>query len=293
MGVDDYTLGRDYRASARLDLQHHLWSETFGYHINPAIPSTTEKLAIADVGTGTEIWLLEADRRLPTPAARLCGLDISGDQFIRPEWLPSNAHFLVHDVFDPSGPPEDLVGAFDIVHLRLFIAIVKDNDPSPVVKYCHKLLKPGGYFQWDDHEPAVNRVGSYNGSPTEGMSMISQMTQTHKPTAWIARLPHTFTECGFEVVQVDSRVILPWQRGMYTDNYCILADECGASGGREPRNRSCGEFLQGTFAQGLRGETARFLHGANFTICCGKKDQIAELVGIAGDCWKETWNLNH
>ena len=91
MGIDDYTLGRDYRASARLHVQHHLWSETFGYMMNPVIPTTKQGLAIADIGTGTGIWLLEVDRRLSNPSSRLCGLDISGDQFPRPEWLPPNA----------------------------------------------------------------------------------------------------------------------------------------------------------------------------------------------------------
>ena len=225
MGLDDYTLGRNYFASARLNVQHHLWSETFGYLLNPTIPLNQPNLAIAEVGTGTGIWLLEIDRRLPTPAALLCGLDIAGDQFPRPEWLPSNAKFLEHDAFEPSGPPPELAGQFDVVHIRLFIAIIKDNDPTGLLAYCRKLLKPGGYLQWDDHEPSLNRVGSYEGSPTEGMEMISRLTQTHKPTAWLKQLPKTFAECGFDVVDVDQKVILPWQRGMYADNYCMLADE--------------------------------------------------------------------
>ena len=225
MGVDDYTLGRDYRASARLHVQHHLWSETFGYMLNPAIPTSDHELAIADIGTGTGIWLLELDRRLPTPSSNLCGLDISGDQFPRPEWLPQKAQFLQCDALDPTGPPQHLVGAFDVVHIRLFIAIIKNNDPTSLLNFCHKLLKPGGHLQWDDHEPSVNQVGSYNGSPTKGMEMISRMTQTHKPTEWIKRLPQTFEECGFKIVDVDQRVMLPWQRGMYVDNYCMLADE--------------------------------------------------------------------
>lgn len=225
MGIDDYTLGRDYRASARLHVQHHLWSETFGYMLNPAIPTTDQELAIADIGTGTGIWLLELDRRLPTPSSRLCGLDISGDQFPRPEWLPQKAQFLECDALNPAGPPAHLVGAFDVVHIRLFIAIIKNNDPTPLLDFCHKLLKPGGYLQWDDHEPSVNQVGSHDGSPTEGMAMISRITQTHKPTDWIRKLPRTFVERGFQVVEVDQRVMLPWQRGMYVDNYCMLADE--------------------------------------------------------------------
>ena len=228
MGVDDYALGRDYKASARLHLQHHLWSETIGYYLHPSIPCDKAGLKIADVGTGTGIWLLELDKHLPTPAARLCGLDISGDQFPRSEWLPPNVQFVEHDAFDPAGPPADLQGKFDIVHLRLFIAIVKNDDPTPILDYCYKLLKPGGYLQWDDHDPSVNLVGGYERSENEGMAMISKMTERppgKRSTKWIPRLPKIFQERGFEIADVDLKVIQPWQRGMYADNYCMLADE--------------------------------------------------------------------
>ncbi|MCJ1442628.1 MAG: hypothetical protein MMC23_003125 [Stictis urceolatum] len=225
MGIDDYTLGRDYKASARLHVQHHLWTETFGYLMNPSVPNSSDGLSIAEVGTGTGIWLFEVGRRLASPPSDLCGIDISGDQFPRAEWLPPNARFVAADALDPAGPPEELVGAFDIVHMRLFIAIIKDNDPSDLLNFCNKLLKPGGYLQWDDHDPSVNRVGSYEGSPAEGMGMVSTMTQTHKPTEWIPKLPEHYEKHGFRVVTVDRQVILPWQRGMYADNYCMLADE--------------------------------------------------------------------
>ena len=226
MGVDDYTLGRDYRASARLHLQHHLWSEAFMYMLNPSIPTTSEGLAIAEVGTGTGIWLFEVDRRLPAPASVLCGIDISDAQFPRPEWLPPSTEFHQCDAFDPSGPPAELIGKFDIVHMRLFVAIIKDNDPASLIRFCAKLLKPGGYIQWDEHEPSEDRVHSHHGSPVEGTNLVLRMTQTHKQTAWVATLPRLLEqEGGFRVIDVDRRPILPWQRGFYLDNYCMLADE--------------------------------------------------------------------
>ena len=176
MLLDDYTLSRSYRGSVRLEAQHHLWSELFGYHLHPTIPTTAPDLAIADLGTGTGIWLLELDRRLSlTSSARLCGLDISGDQFPRPECLPLNASFCECDASDPAGPPGHLVGAFDVVHIRLLIAVVKNNDPTTVLKFCYQLLKPGGYLQWDELEPSGARACSHNGSPTEGMEMIERL----------------------------------------------------------------------------------------------------------------------
>ncbi|MDI1486245.1 MAG: hypothetical protein OHK93_005471 [Ramalina farinacea] len=227
MGVDDYTLERGYRASARLNLQHHLCSETIGYYLHPSIPSAKEQLAIADVGTGTGIWLLGLQQHLPHPIVYMYGLDISGDQFPRPEWIPSNIHFREHDAFDPAGPPDDLLGAFDVVHIRLFVSVIKNNNPTKLLDYCHKLLKPDGYLQWDELDPPRNQIASGvdPSASAEGMDMISRMIRTQKPTDWVAHLPDTFAQCGFEVADVDLKTILPWQRGMYIDIYCMLADE--------------------------------------------------------------------
>ena len=114
----------------------------------------------------------------------MCGLDISGDQFPRPEWIRPTIHFREHDAFDAAGPPDDLLGAFDIVHIRLFVGVIKNNDPTKLLDYCHKLLKPGGYLQWDHLDPARNQIfsGVDPSATADGMDMISRMTKTHKPT---------------------------------------------------------------------------------------------------------------
>ena len=36
--------------------------------------------------------------------------------------------------------PDDLVGIYDVVHLRLFACVVKDNDPLPVLTNVLKML---------------------------------------------------------------------------------------------------------------------------------------------------------
>jgi hypothetical protein len=74
--VDDhgYPLEYSHRASVRLNLQHLLWRETFGFSIHPSIQVTAtsgdgEKndtaLNIADVACGTGLWLMDVARELP------------------------------------------------------------------------------------------------------------------------------------------------------------------------------------------------------------------------------------
>lgn len=42
------------------------------------------------------------------------------------------------DAFSPL--PHDLLGKYDIVHLRLFIVLIKDNDPVPLLRNLIAML---------------------------------------------------------------------------------------------------------------------------------------------------------
>lgn len=77
--------------------------------------------------TRCSIWLLDV-RELAAPSARLEGLDISFDAAPPAETLPPNVKFRHWDVKEDV--PEDLVGVFDIVHVR-FLSCVLLNDQVP------------------------------------------------------------------------------------------------------------------------------------------------------------------
>ncbi|RSL63004.1 hypothetical protein CEP53_004597, partial [Fusarium sp. AF-6] len=70
---DDYVLGRDISDSIRhgcslLDAQHLLWKLHNRYTLHPAIPKS-DHMKIAEVGTGTGIWLFDLAQDLPHQAA--------------------------------------------------------------------------------------------------------------------------------------------------------------------------------------------------------------------------------
>lgn len=72
------------------------------------------------------------------PSARLEGFDISHDSAPPAEALPSNVRFRIWDV--KQDVPEDLVGVFDIIHLR-FLSFVLLNDQIPAaVERIFKML---------------------------------------------------------------------------------------------------------------------------------------------------------
>ncbi|MCJ1382479.1 hypothetical protein MMC17_005592 [Xylographa soralifera] len=138
---DDYVLGRGFQATTsqknRLNLQHYIWKDTTGYLVHPSISLDKQDLKVADVGTGTGIWLLDLARILPY-SARLNGYDITLAQCPVKEWLPPNVTFSTLDAF--AEIPEHLIGQYDVVHVKLIILVVKDNDPTILLQNLMKML---------------------------------------------------------------------------------------------------------------------------------------------------------
>ena len=82
------------------------------------------------------IWLIDVNRQLPS--ARLDGFDISADQYPPKEWLPANLSLQTLDIRKPI--PEELKGKYDVVHVRLFLAVVRNDDPSPILRSLSCML---------------------------------------------------------------------------------------------------------------------------------------------------------
>lgn len=83
------------------------------------------------------IWLLDLAESLP-PTVQLDGFDISLAQAPSTKWLPSNVTLREWDMF--TEPPAELVGLYDIVHIRLVTLVVKDNNALPIIQNIRKLL---------------------------------------------------------------------------------------------------------------------------------------------------------
>lgn len=72
------------------------------------------------------------------PSARLEGFDISFDAAPPAETLPSNVSFRNWNA--NQGLPENLEGAFDIVHVRFFAFVLMNEQVQPVVERLFKML---------------------------------------------------------------------------------------------------------------------------------------------------------
>ena len=140
-----YILDRRHLATARLNLQYFLWQRILKFTIHPSVrlPPAPN---IADVATGTGLWMLDAAQERPN--ARLHGYDVDTTQAPAPGWLPANARIDRWDIFQD--PPAQALGSYDLVHVRLLVLVLSGLDPRPVIRRLSSLLKPGGWLQWED-----------------------------------------------------------------------------------------------------------------------------------------------
>ncbi|KAK8051504.1 hypothetical protein PG993_002889 [Apiospora rasikravindrae] len=188
-----------------MNLLHHFWTKTLGYVIHPKIPHDGIH-RVADVGTGTAIWLFDARDQLPEDA-QLVGFDISFDAAPPREVLPSNVRLQHWDVREVI--PDGLEGSFDVIHLR-FLAFVLLNDEIPgVISRLFQMLKPGGYIQWDEADMETLRFDKARSeSKTENLEALFKLLEAQgprlKPT-WANHLTELFSETGFVDVEKDTK----------------------------------------------------------------------------------------
>ncbi|KAI0197572.1 S-adenosyl-L-methionine-dependent methyltransferase [Astrocystis sublimbata] len=207
-----YVMTRDYIDNNRINLQHYLTCGIFGYLTHPNIPlkDFPADARIADIGTGTGIWLSDLATRVPA-TTQLDGLDVSFDAAPPTSLIAPNVTFRRWDIKSPV--PEEMAGKYDLVHVRHFSFVLQDGEMDGVYANLLKLLKPGGYLQWTEPDVATFRVEKpvTASSDDDGGSVMIQLvaaSQTQdnrlKPT-WVPRMPELFTASGLVNVVADKR----------------------------------------------------------------------------------------
>ena len=202
---DSYVLGRDFKSASRLNYQQYLWYETLHFNLHPTIQSNlpnssnggyahhnaTLPLKIADVACGSGAWLRSVAQE--QPQAELYGFDLSLAQCPPIQWLPGNIQLQQWNLFDE--PAVEMLGRYDVVHTRLIFTVVQDEDARPIIRNLMRLLKPGGWLQWDD----LNVEHSYLMRAEAGVQapVMEEMLDVLKQKGkWVSQLPESMGECG-------------------------------------------------------------------------------------------------
>ncbi|KAI4172210.1 MAG: hypothetical protein LQ346_008642 [Caloplaca aetnensis] len=186
-GGDPYMFKRDHRSMARLNYNHWLHIQLFGYLLHPRIDTPADNshdgFRVADIGTGTAIYpvALSAEwQRKGLTRLRVDGFDISSAQFPPQAWMPENVRLYVQDAFQPFAPEKH--GAYDVVHVRYFSTLVKGHSLQPLVRNLVGLLKPGGYLQWSEPDMSSTKATATSPSTLKGTAeKLSALMKSPRP----------------------------------------------------------------------------------------------------------------
>ena len=193
-----YMLDRSHAAACRLNLQFYLWKDAIKFNIHPSIP-IPENGIIADVATGTGMWLIDVARDMPT--AQVDGFDIDLSQAPPQQWLPSSATLRYWNIFEDI--PEEFVGKYDFVHVRLLVLVIEKGDPRSVLRNLLAMLKPGGYLQWDDLDCPGMSVKTIDPSvEAPSLNQLREMSYANGRHDWVLQIPRFACEVGFEDVNL-------------------------------------------------------------------------------------------
>ncbi|KAL6796447.1 hypothetical protein J3E68DRAFT_436384 [Trichoderma sp. SZMC 28012] len=177
--TDDYVLGRDLHGSIRLEAQHLLFKMHNGYALNPKIPISSD-MKIAEIGTGTG----------------------SANQFPPASLCPPNLAFATLDAF--GDVPAHLVETYEVVHLRFWCAIIRGNDPGALIRHSIRLLKPGGYLQWEDADMGKPTLRGDEAEAFHKLGM-SVLRTFNVLLDWIGDIPKLVADHGLTVVDSATR----------------------------------------------------------------------------------------
>lgn len=177
----------------RLALQQYVWQQALGYNIHPRIPQLPETAKIADVAAGTGLWLIEVGRQLP-PTVSLNAFDITLRQAPPKPWLPENMDLHNWNIFDE--PPSQFQGIFDLVHVRLVTVVIKEHDPTTVMRNLGKLLSKCQVWQMvlNIAKHRIQRpVAGFNGMRSMSLAVslkgliqiFLRQLWTHGVTSWL------------------------------------------------------------------------------------------------------------
>jgi hypothetical protein len=119
------------------------------------------------------IWTIEVAKR--NESIKVHGYDIDLSQAPPKQWLPSNVDLGEFDAL--AELPEHVKGRYDVVHVRLFLCVIRDNDPKSVIRNLMGMLKSGGYIQWEEYDLTSGRIKT----ATEDQSFQNFTEAVHFP----------------------------------------------------------------------------------------------------------------
>jgi hypothetical protein len=118
-----------------------------------------------------------------------------------------------------------------VVHVRAFSSVVKAGNPGPLIRNAYKMLKPGGYLQWDDMDGGSFKAVAPSNSSTVSTTATEQLVATSLQSqkvglnldfAWLEQLGQLFKENGLEVIDDQKLTVKKELRSVMTASFLMI-----------------------------------------------------------------------
>ncbi|KAG0168471.1 hypothetical protein DFQ28_008244 [Apophysomyces sp. BC1034] len=137
-----YWLPKDEEEQHRLTGQHFALKELFNGNVLPIVSKHVpleDNAKILDIGCGGGVWVL--DMATDYPNCDYEGIDIVN--VAKSHMWPERARFSCGNILESLDFPDN---TFDLVHMRLFVLALREEEWPLAIKEALRVTKPGGIF---------------------------------------------------------------------------------------------------------------------------------------------------
>ncbi|KAG0174478.1 hypothetical protein DFQ28_006453 [Apophysomyces sp. BC1034] len=195
-----YWLPKDEEEQERLTVQHLAIKELYNGNVLTSTfdyVNLEENCRVLDVGCGSGIWAM--DMAMAYPKSEFIGVDIADVRVQNIEL--DNVTFGHGNVLERLDFPDN---SFDLVHMRLFVLALREDEWPGAVREAFRLVKPGGVLHLMEYDILVNG----NEIVRKGMQAVQDTCRDRGQDPNIAlQIERLASEAGGKVVQTDYRLV--------------------------------------------------------------------------------------
>ncbi|KAF5392908.1 hypothetical protein D9757_001061 [Collybiopsis confluens] len=202
---DKYLLPADKKETARLEVQHRVFSKAFENRLSQLPVKLKSGDQVLESAAGTGIWTLEflEETRKDGVTLNIQCIDISDKQF--PKEHPPEIHFSLQSVTDL---PSKWNERFSYAHQRLLVLALDKSLWRKAARELFRVLKPGGWLELVEIELQSYQL-CFGPCSSKVQSLVLKMYPEKGVLIDLAQhLPSILEESGFVDVQCGMRKTL-------------------------------------------------------------------------------------
>lgn len=160
-----------------------------------------------------------------------------------PSQIPKNCTMKYWNFFDPV--PEEMTGRYDIIHTRLLVLAIEPSQLPSILSSLSKMLKPGGYLQWDELDVVNMGVKKIDTAvPSPALDELVTISRGNGRYDWTLDIPKAMEESGFADVKCEFVGDLPELVRPMGEMHLMTMEEIGVGFAKRGQHEMAAKLYQ-------------------------------------------------